>query len=96
MRFFVLSVLFVALLGFCLISTSEATSSVNANVTTLSLAAVTADADTDSSTDEENAEACGRGCRVKACVAACGAKIRRVVNACRGWRPFRGRCSSCG
>ena len=62
-------------------------------VVNLSYAAADA-ADADNA--EEDAEACGRGCRVKACVAACGAKMRRVFNACRGWRPFRGRCSSCG
>ena len=86
MKFFVLSVLFVALLGFCLISTSDATSSVSANITTLSLATDTGDTDADAA--DEKVAACGIFRRM--------ARPLRVLRPLRNIRPFRGRCSSCG
>tara|TARA_A100001015_G_scaffold218036_1_gene245050 strand:- start:164 stop:436 length:273 start_codon:yes stop_codon:yes gene_type:complete len=84
----------VCLLLFSFVVCLDNTCFAKTDIQLVNLSYVAADA-ADENNTEEDAEACDRGCRVKACFVACGAKMCRVFKACRGWKPFRGRCSSC-
>jgi len=84
----------ICLLLFSFVVLLDSTCFAKAEVQVVNLSYASAGAD---DTADADAEACGRGrgCRMKARAAACGSFARRAFRSCRGWRPLRGRCSSC-